>query len=231
MEELLHIAFSPVNAFLSIMCLLLILYWVLTILTGFDLDFFDVEFDAAADMDLDMDMEADIDDYNPDVDLPQKNVEASTDTEGVGVKILRFFNFDELPLMFMLTGLFFSMWFISVNISHYLQLPNWIGFLLLIPNLIISLFITKFLTKPIAKVYAMINHKGEETIDFLGRQCIVKSPVAGNKLGQIEVKIHNDVILVQAKGFKGATIGSGETAVIVNVSKDKKYYLIEKFEL
>ncbi|MFD2564036.1 hypothetical protein [Aquimarina rubra] len=231
MKELVEIAFSPVNAFFSIMCIALILYWILTILTGLDLDFFDVEFDASTDLDLDVDMDADMDNYNPDVDLPQKNLNAEVQSESVGVQFLRYFNFDELPLMFMLTILFFSIWFISINITHtFGWQSNWMGFVMLLPNLIVSLFITKLLTKPIAKVYRMIDHKGEEEIDFLGRRCIVKSPVSGEKLGQIEVMVKGDPIRVQAKGFKGVSIASGEEALIVNESKDKKYYLIEKFQ-
>ncbi|WP_160114108.1 OB-fold-containig protein [Aquimarina sp. AU119] len=231
MKELIDIAFSPVNAFFTIMCLFLILYWILTIFTGFDLDLFDVDFDASADFDIDVDLDTDLDNYNPDVDLPQKNIQTEGHTDSIGVQFLRYFNFDELPLMFLITILFFSMWFISVNVTHFFGWQsNWIGFILLIPNLIISLFISKILTKPIAKLYQMINHKGEEEIDFLGRRCIVKSPVSGEKLGQIEVIVKGDPIRVQAKGFKGVTISSGEEALIVNESKDKKYYLIEKFQ-
>ncbi len=231
MKELIEIAFSPVNAFFSIMCLALILYWLLTILTGFDLDFFDVEFDASTDFDVDLDVDSDMDNYNPDVDLPQKNINTEVQTESIGVQFLRYFNFDELPLMFMLTILFFSMWFISVNITHaFGWQSNLLGFVMLIPNLIVSLFISKLLTKPLAKLYRMINHKGEEEIDFLGRRCIVKSSVSGEKLGQIEVIVKGDPIRVQAKGFKGVSISSGEEALIVNESKDKKYYLIEKFQ-
>ncbi len=230
MKELIDISFSPVNAFFSIMCLLLTLYWILTIFTGFDLDLFDVDFDASSDFDLDVDVDGDIDNYNPDVDLPQKNVQLEGQTESIEVQFLRYFNFDELPLMFMLTIIFFSMWFISVNITHYLGIQgNWMGFVLLIPNLIISLFIAKIFTKPIAKLYKVINHKGEEEIDFLGRICTVKSPVTGKKIGQVEVVVKGDPILVYAKGFKGVEILLGEKAIIVNESKDKKYYLIEKF--
>jgi len=231
LKELVEIAFSPVNAFFSIMCLALLLYWILTILTGLDLDFFDVEFDASTDIDFDVDMDTDIDNYNPDVDLPPKNINSEVQTESAGIQFLRYFNFDELPLMFMLTILFFSIWFISINITYsFGWQSNWIGFLMLLPNLIVSLFITKLLTKPISRLYRMIDHKGEEEIDFLGRRCIVKSPVSGEKLGQIEIIVKGDPIRVQAKGFKGASISSGEEALIVNESKDKKYYLIEKFQ-
>ena len=230
MKELIDIAFSPVNAFFSIVCILLLLYWILTIFTGFDLDFFDVDFDASTDFDLDVDVDGDIDNYNPDVDLPRKDIQAEGASEGIGIQFLRYFNFDELPLMFMITIIFFSMWFISINVTHYFGWAgNWIGFLLLIPNLVVSLFIAKIVTKPLARLYRHINHKGEEEIDFLGRRCVVKSPVSGIKIGQVEVKVKGDPILVYAKGFKGAEIKSGEEAIIVNESKDKKYYLIEKF--
>lgn len=232
MDQLLEIAFSPVNAFLSIMCILLVLYWILTIITGFDMDFFDVDFDASTDIDMDVDIDGDIDNYNPDVDLPQKNVNPEAPSESIAIQFLRYFNFDELPLMFLLSILFFSMWFMSVNVTHYLGWQSdWKGWLMLIPILIVSLFITKLATKPLARLYRMINHKGEEEIDFLGRQGIVKSPVTGEKMGQLEVVIKGDPIRLNVKGFKGAEIASGQKAIIINESKDKKYYLIEKFQL
>ena len=214
------------------MCIILTLYWLLTIVTGFDLDFFDVDFDASTDFDLDTDVDVDVDNnYNPDIDLPQKDIQNPIQNDSIGVQFLKHFSFDELPLMFMLSILFFSMWFISVNLTHTLEWHNsWQGFVLLIPNLMISLYITKFLTKPLAKIYRMINHKGEEEIDFLGRRGIVKAPVKGDKIGQIEIIVKGDPIRIQAKGFKGVHIASGEEAIIINESKDKKYYLIEKFQ-
>lgn len=230
MNELIEIAFSPVNALLSMMCILLILYWLLTILTGIDLDFFDVDFDAATDFDLDADIDGDIDNYNPDIDLPNKDANAELKSDSIGTQFLRYFNFDELPLMFLLSVLFFSMWFLSVNATHYLGWQStWQGGVLLIPILIISLFITKIVTKPLVRLYQMINHKGEEEIDFLGRHGIIKASVESEKLGQIEILVKGDPIRLNVKGFRGISIDYGAKAIIVNESKDKKYYLVDKF--
>src|SRR5690606_39570059 len=128
MKELIEISFSPVNAFFSIMCILLVVYWLLVIIAGIDPDLFSVDFDSA---DLDSGFDGD----------------GEADSSGF-MKILEYFNFDELPLMFIITIVFFSMWLIGVNITYYLGIESTLlGFLLLIPNFILSLFVVKLFSK------------------------------------------------------------------------------------
>ncbi|NQY07727.1 MAG: DUF1449 family protein [Flavobacteriaceae bacterium] len=225
MDELLNIAFSPVNALLSIMLILMMFYWLLTIFTGIDLDFFDIDFDV--DVDAEVDVDADVD-SKVDVDLADKNVNTEGG-ESLFIQFLRFFGFDELPFMFLLSVVIFVMWFLSVNINHYLNITSsLIGFLLLIPILFVSLFVAKYTTKPLAKLYRMINQKGEEEIEFLGRQGKVTSSVGNDKLGQIEILVKGDPIRVYAKGHEGSQIGIGEEVEVINESKDGKYYIIKR---
>ncbi|WP_420552760.1 hypothetical protein [Tenacibaculum aiptasiae] len=220
MEELLNNAFSPVNATLSILLIILSLYWVLTILTGIDLDFFDVEFDIDSDVDIDADVDSKID-----VDIPDNNA-----AEGFFIKFLKYFGFDELPFMFLISIVVVVMWFISINLNHYLSFPTFIGFILLIPIFFASLFVAKFLTKPLVKVYRMINHKGEEVIDFLGREGKITASVKDNKIGQLEIMVKGDPIKIYVKSNSGETIKTGEKAVVIDESKDLKYYIIKKLE-
>ena len=227
MEELLNIAFNPVNAILSILLILLSLYWLLTILTGLDLDFFDIDFDVDADLDMDVDVDADVD-SKFDVDIPENDVSVEG-SESIWIQFLRFFGFDELPFMFLISVIVFVMWFLSVNATHYLGIStNVIGFLMLIPIGIISLFVAKLTTKPLVKLYRMIDHKGEEEIDFLGRNCKVLSSVGHDKLGQVEVMVKGDPIKIYVKGHKGESIKANEQAMVIDESKDKKFYYITK---
>lgn len=224
MNELINIAFSPVNALLSILLILMMLYWLLTIFTGIDLDFFDVDFEI--DVDADFDMDADVD-SKIDVDLNKDTpIEGS---ESFFIQFLKYFGFDELPFMFLLSVIVFVMWFLSINTTHYLNITsNLIGFLLLIPIFFVSLFIAKFITKPLVKFYKMINPEGEKEIDFLGRTGKITSVVKDDKLGQIEILVKGDPIKIYAKSLNGELINLGEQVEVVNESKDQKYYIVKK---
>lgn len=219
MKELIEISFSPVNAFFSIMSILMVIYWILVIVAGIDPDLLSVDFDAA-------DLETNLDSHVH--DMPDRG-DTSEGTDFM--KVLKFFNFDELPLMFILTIIFFTMWFIGVNVSYYLGIESTLlGFLLLIPNFILSLFVVKIFSKPLSYVYKQVNHKGEPEIDFLGRRCVVFSSLDQNKTGQIQLNVNGDPMKLAARSNTEDKLIAGEQAVIVGESEDKKYYLIEKFD-
>lgn len=215
MKELIEISFSPVNAFFTIMSIIMVIYWLLVIIAGIDPDLFSVDFDSA---DIDVDTDLDID--------------ADGDADGNGfIKILEYFNFDELPLMFIITIIFFSMWLVGVNITYYLGIESTLlGFLLIIPNFILSLFVVKLFSKPLGYLYKQVNHKGEPEIDFLGRRCRVVSSVSHDKTGQIELTVNGDPIKIYARSNTQEKLATGQQAVIVGESEDKKYYLVEKFD-
>lgn len=216
MQELLEISFSPVNAFFTVMSIILVIYWVLVIIAGMDPDLLSVDFDAA-------DIETGFDN---DVTGSENAAQGSS-----FMRILDYFNFDELPLMFIVTIMFFSMWFISVNVTYYLGMESsLLGFLLLIPNFIVSLFVVKIISKPVGYVYRKLNHKGEPVIDFLGRRCTVVSSLGENRTGMVELTVNGDPIKIYARSNTEDTLVAGEQAVIVAESSDKKYYLVEKFD-
>ena len=218
MKELIEISFSPVMAFFSIMSIVMLLYWVAVIIAGLDPDLFSIDFDSDMDTNLDSNSH----------DLPDR-----TETpEGSGfMKILEFFNFDELPLMFILTIIFFSMWLVGINVTYYLGVESvWLGLLLLIPNFILSLFIVKIFSRPLSYLYKQVNHKGEPEIDFLGRRCVVFSTLDSLKTGQIQLSVNGDPIRLSARSNTDEQLNAGQEAVIVSESTDKKYYLVEKFD-
>lgn len=213
MKELIEISFSPVNAFFTIMSIIMIIYWILVIIAGLDPDLLSVDFDSA---DVDTDAHFDGDGHTHDNSF---------------LKVLEYFNFDELPLMFIITIIFFSMWFVGVNISYYAGIESTlVGFLLLIPNFILSLFVVKIFSKPIGYFYKQVNHKGEPEIDFLGRRCTVVSAIEQHKTGQLQLVVNGDPIKLYARSNTEEILAAGQQAVIVGESPDKKYYIVEKFD-
>ncbi|RYJ43804.1 OB-fold-containig protein [Flavobacterium beibuense] len=216
MKELIEISFSPVNAFFTIMSIIMVIYWLLVIIAGIDPDLFSVDFDAA-------DVDAD---FDSDVTGSENAAEGSS-----FMKTLEYFNFDELPLMFIITIIFFSMWLVGVNVTYYLGIESTLlGFLLLIPNFILSLFVVKLFSKPLGYLYKMVNHKGEPEIDFLGRRCTVISAVAQDKTGQVELTVNGDPMKIYARSNTDERLTAGQQAVIVGETEDRKYYLVEKFD-
>lgn len=206
------------------MSLLMLLYWVLVIFGAADPDYFSIDFDADADFDLPV--------QGPDVEnATQRGTSADADGGGFWFDILRFFHFDELPLMLILTLNFFTMWLMSINITHYFGISNpLIAMLLYIPYFVVSLFVVKIFSKPLIWLYSRLNHKGEEPIDFLGRRCTVVNDVRPGGTGMVELLVQGDPIKVYAKTNSGELLKAGTEAVIVNESPDKKYYFIEKFD-
>jgi hypothetical protein len=107
---------------------------------------------------------------------------------------------------------------------------TWVGVILLIPNLIFSLFIVKLFSKPLSYLYKQVNHKGEPEIDFLGRRCVVFSALDDLKTGQIQLNVNGDPMRLSARSNTTEKLSAGQEAVIVSESKDKKHYLVEKFD-
>ncbi len=216
MQELFEISFTPVNAFFSIMSIVMLIYWILVIVAGLDPDALSIDFDSA---DIETNFDSDL-----------SGSENAHDGNGF-LKVLEYFNFDELPLMFILTIIFFSMWLVGVNITYYTGVESTlVGFLLLIPNFILSLFVVKLFSKPLGWIYKQLNHKGEPEIDFLGRRCNVLSSLSSAKTGQIELLVNGDPMKLYARSNTEEIIKPGEQGVIVGESADKKYYLVEKFD-
>ena len=60
MADIIHISFSLVNTILSCLVILLVVYWIFTMLSGSDLDL-DVDIDMDIDVDVDIDVDTEID--------------------------------------------------------------------------------------------------------------------------------------------------------------------------
>ncbi|GAA5028425.1 hypothetical protein GCM10011506_14660 [Marivirga lumbricoides] len=203
MENLINIALAPANFILTLLGGIMLLYWILIIFTGFDLDFTDADVEPA--------------------DL---------DGGGFWSAFLSFFYIGELPIMFIITIVVFTMWLFNVNITALLGIEsNIFGFLLYIPGLVVAMLITKLVAKPFVKLYSQFNHKGEEAIDFIGKTGRVISPISLNKIGQIEIQFKDDVIKVYAKSMDEEVVNYNETVIILEESQDKKYFLAQKYKL
>lgn len=209
MKELIEVSFAPANFILTLLSILVLIYWVAIIFTGLDVDVSEVDSDS--------------DISKPDV--------GQAEGQGFWQAFLEFIYIGELPVMFIISIVVFSMWLINVNVTAIFGISgNILGFLVYFPGFILSMLITKIVAKPFVKLYAIFNHKGEVEIDFIGKVGRVTSPVSQDKLGQIEIQLSEDVLKVYAKSLENETISFGETVMILEESVDKKYYLVQKYQ-
>lgn len=209
MKELIEVSFAPANFILTVLAILAVIYWIAIIFTGLDVD--------VADTNLENDI------TKPDV--------GHAEGQGFWQSLVDFLYIGELPVMFIVSIIIFSMWLINVNVTALLGIENSIlGFLIYIPALFISILVTKVIAKPFVKLYAVFNHKGEQEIDFIGKVGRVTSPMSQVRLGQIEIQLAEDVLKVYAKSLENEEILFGETVMILEESVDKKFYLVQKYQ-
>lgn len=210
--ELYEVAFNPANTVLSILLILSVLYWLITMLSG------------VGDFDLDLDVDAD---GVGDVNAPDGTIEVPQDPSSF-IQFLKFLQLDIIPITFFLTLVLLFTWLINVNISYFLPLPYWLYFITIIPAFIVSLFITKYVCMPLKPIFKEINHKGEVAYDYLGRTGVLKSTIKDDRIGMMELFINNDPIKLLAKSKDGFELKDGEKVMIVDEHPEKKYFIVEK---
>lgn len=214
--------------------LLLIVYWILTMVSGIDFDY-DVDIDI--DLDVDVDADAGIEGGNMDF---QDISNAELDKEQVvGNRkkplkwwqiVLIYFNFVGLPFMFTLTAWIFIWWFITVLSTRITgTYDNSIGHLFMIGAMIPSLFITKLVTKPFKNFFKYLNKDGDKAVEYLGRTGIMLSSIEGERLGNAEVTINGDSYNIYVKSLDGSPLKYQQKILIINQSADKNSFLVQAY--
>lgn len=208
-QEFLNVAFSPVNTVLSVLLVLAVIYWLFTILTGLDID-------VGIDTDLDLDMET-----------PDGHVHISDDPS-MWLQFLKFLNLDIVPMTYFLTLTLLITWLGSFYLNFFIPLPVWLGIVALIPIGIASILLTKIILKPLNPFFKEINHKGEKSYDFLGREGRLKSGIQGDKIGMMEVFIGSDPMTLMVKSKDGTMLEHGALVMIVDEEPQKKVYYVKQ---
>ncbi|MDX5347535.1 MAG: hypothetical protein LPK19_09840, partial [Hymenobacteraceae bacterium] len=133
--ELFEAAFASVNIIPTALLVFVLIYWVAVILGLLDIDLFNLEIEVDTELDVDADGAGSIVWLN---------------------SVLAFFNLGRVPFMLFVTFVAVPFWAFSILLNYYVTYSfPWIGFLLLIPAFIGSLFVSKILTTPFVKMFAV----------------------------------------------------------------------------
>ena len=145
--------------------------------------------------------------------------------------VLAFFNLDKVPLMIFVTFWIMPVWVIAIMSNHIIGNHNfWLGLLLLVPNLFVSLFIAKPLTYPFIKMFAILGKDEETSQELLGRTGKVILSASDSKMGQGEVLINGSNYRLNIK-TKNDVVKKGQSILIVNYIKAQQCYIVEPYEL
>ncbi|WP_397302058.1 hypothetical protein [Nonlabens ulvanivorans] len=235
MENYFNILFSEVNITLTVLLIILILYWLATMITGIDFDL-DVDVDIDVDIDADVDLDTGIEGGNMDF---QDVANAEVDREHVVNKRTRklkwwqvfliYFNFVGLPFMFTFTFWIFLWWMISVLTTSITgSYDNTFGFVIVLAAFIPALILTKIITTPFKSFFKNLNKDGDKAVDFLGREALLLSSISGDKLGNAEVMADGNLMSIYVKSLDGSELRFRESVLIIKQSDDKNYFLVSK---
>lgn len=231
MNSILEIAFSSVNIILSILVLLLIVYWLFTMISGIDFDL-DIDVDVDIDVDADVDIDTSLDAtsiselVNAEINK-QDVVKGSRNQLAWWQSVLLYFNFVGLPFMFTFTCWIFIWWLCTVVSTTLTESYNTsYGYTLLLLGILPSLVLTKIFTTPFKSFFKNLNPDGDKPTNLTGKKGVMLSKITGEKMGSAEVIADGNPLSIYARSFDGKTINYQERIVVVKRSNDKSFYWV-----
>lgn len=208
---------SPVNLVLSVLLVLIFLYWIIVILgaVGIDSLDFDLDFDGDADIDIDTD------------------THGAVFGAGLGVSILRFFHVGTVPVLVLFSIFILTLW--AIGVISYRWIGGWgvvLQLLMVVPFALVALFLTRFISTPIKIVFEKLREEedAEQHINLIGQRCVVASLNVDHKHGQVEVKTEGSPLRLNAvTGDEADVLNKGDEAVIVSQDESRGIYIVRGF--
>jgi hypothetical protein len=201
MKELLDLSLMGFNLPSTLLLMFITLYWLSVVIGMLDLDFLDIEIDLDSDVNL-------------------------TFAES----LLSFANIGRIPVMIILSVVALFLWCGSILFNAVLNPFNssLLGVGILILMFIGSVLLTKIITLPLVNIFDKLN-KEAKIIDFVGRVCTINLSVKNDNMGQGEIEINSNSILVNIKSWKQENILKGEKAIIIEKDDSGDFYHVEKY--
>jgi hypothetical protein len=215
--------------------LILLLYWVVTMVSGLD---FDLDFDVDVDIDVDVNFDTNIEGGNVDFqDISNTQIEKE---HIVGKRrkplkwwqvFLVYFNFVGLPFMFAFTCWIFIWWMLTTTLTTITySYDNSFGVLIMLLAIFPSLIINKIFTIPFKKFFKNFNKDGDLPIDIIGRRGTCLSTIKDNKMGSAEIVVEATPLSIYVKSLNGEQINFRESILIIKQSADKNYYYVQSYK-
>lgn len=211
MSIILTEAFKSYNLPLTILLGVVVIYWLIVIIGAIGVD--SLDFDVDADTDLDA------------------NVGSGG---GIGMAVLRFLNFGQIPALIIISVLILFLWILSI-LGNYLF--NGGGFILValglfFVNLLVSAVITKITTAPLKRLFVALNAEGDTHEPIVGRVCTIRSLEVTPTSGQAEVERDGATFLINVRIAEDQEpLSRGDEALVISEDAETGSFSVRKSEL
>lgn len=222
MKELWEQAILFYNLPLTVLLVLVFVFWILSVIGTVDLDTFDIDLDA------------DLETGDGAIDLEADGASQGS-SEGVFGFMLRFVNAQDVPVMIIFSLLILFMWAISLA-SNYLFNPTesgWLASGMLVGNFILSAVLIKAVTQPLRPLMRAIKNDQEHQEPLVGMSGTVKSRVLDSKFGQVEVPRDKGApALLNAVLPEGReALVRGDKILVIDFDRDRDKFLVHPASL
>lgn len=207
-RELIHISLAGINLPISLLLILMLLYWLSVIVGALDIDILQFDFDLEAEGDADIDLQS----------------------GGAFQGLMLYFNIGCVPVTVWLSFLVFTCWLLTVLECYYLNpgINILLSLAFAIPNLIIGMYFAKFATAPLKKVFQAMAPKNITHKSLIGQRAVVASSSINNKFGQILIKTDGAPITLNAVTEGTTEIEKGASVILTAESKPG-IFIVEPF--
>lgn len=218
MTELYQEAIRFINFPLSLLMVVVFIYWLMAIIGVLDFNLLDGSVELDVDGDVDGDFGGDM----------------HGDGHGMFAQLSNFLHIGDAPLTVILSLLTFFSWSISMLMNFYLNKSDsmLLGLAFLIPNAVVSLIFTGIAVIPVAMFFAKLSGNENVKKNVLGDLCTVVSGKVDHTSGQAEVSQAGEgaPITVNARtGSENEILTKGQKAVVVR-KNDNGTYIIKALE-
>jgi len=189
----------------SLLLALAMLYWLLAIVAGLDLELFD--------FDLDID--------------GQPDLESSL---SVGLVVLRFLNLGRVPLVVWGSAFAIAYWLVTLLLDRLADDPEsrtelFYVLQYVVRNLVLGLLLTKIVTQPLRDKFEPVEPNRAE--DLIGRECRITTSEVTPTFGQAQIPTEAAPLILNVR-VKETPLARGAPAVIVDFDPDQNVYFIEQ---
>jgi len=204
-SNFLYVCFTGASLPASTLLVAALLYWLLSVLAGLDIDFLDFDLDV---------------DGSPDVDA----------TLSVGLVVLRFLNIGRVPLVVWGSLFAVTFWLVSMLLNRWMDDPAtrlewWYVAQFVLRNVVVSALLTKVFTQPLRDKFEPVEPNTAQ--DLIGRQCMITTSEVTATFGQGQVQAEGAPLLLDIRTQEGS-LPKGSHATIVGFDPEKNVYFVTK---
>ncbi|MBG88265.1 MAG: hypothetical protein CMO80_15360 [Verrucomicrobiales bacterium] len=216
MTELFQESIRVINFPLSLLMIVIIIYWLLALVGFLDFDILDGSADLhvdGGDVHVEGDLQADFD---------------GSHGGGILGGISSYLHVGDAPLTVILSVMIIFMWSFSLLLNHYFNSDDsfFLGLLFLVPNIIVSVLLSGIIIIPVAVFFKKLSGSENVKKNALGDMCTVISQTVDYDSGQAEVAQEGAPIVVNARTSNpNEVLTRGQKAVVVRKNDNGTYVI------